>query len=385
MDKTEIRWLVFSAAVAVGEGCAALLPAGAEVWPALVLAAAWVALMGYGFAVRHWPCVFLFLTGAALFYFATVETERGYRETPWMRGASRAESDAPRPSVVRDLSRRVGIGLEHDRLSARLNRAILLGERDGIPRATKRTFVEAGTVHVFAISGLHVMIVANVLMFVVALTFLPYRVQGPVALVPVWAYVLLIGSPPSAVRAGLMASFSFLAPLFCRRPNGVVSWSLAFLVTHVLFPELIANVGSQLSFVVMLAIVVAGRLCPWRFAGAIAAWMASVPIAAMTFGRITPGALLANLVVIGAAAYSVVAGVVGMVVSYAWEPLAVHLNNLSALMTDAMVGVSEVVARLPGSNFEIEPWTPLICALWYVAFALVLFLAARLRSHRNLV
>lgn len=385
MNQTEIRWLLSCAALAAGEILAARLPSGAEAWPYFALATAWVALVGYGFAVRGWRWAFLVLAGITLFYFSTVENERIYRESPWMRDARRHREETTPFALKADLSRRVGIGLEHDRETVVLNRAILLGERDGIPKTTKQTFVESGTIHVFAISGLHVMIVAKVLMFFVACLFVPLRLQGAIALLPVWGYVVLIGSPPSAIRAALMATICFAAPLCWRRPNGVVAWSLAFFIVHIVFPELIADTGSQLSHVVMLAIIVAGRISRGTFFVTFAAWAAGLPIAAMAFGRITPGGLVANLVLIATAAYSVVAGAVGALVSYVSVALAVHLNNLSALMTDAMVCLSETVARLPGANFEIDPWDPLMCAEWYVALGLFFFLVHHVRARRNLI
>lgn len=385
MNGRSIRCLLACAALGLGEGCAALFPCAAEAWPLFALAAVWVTLIGYGFAVRGWPLVCLMLAGVALFYRASVAEECAFREQPWMRGARQRALPAASSPLKRDLSDRVGLGLEHHRDTALLNRAILLGEREGIPRATKRTFVESGTVHVFAISGLHVMIVAKVLMFLVALTFLPFRFHGAVALFPVWGYVVLIGAPPSAIRAALTASLAFLAPLFGRRTDGVIAWAEAFLIVHTLFPRLIADTGSQLSHVVVLAIILAGRISQGTFFVTFAAWSAGLPIAAMEFGRITPGGLVANLVLIATAAFSVVAGTAGALASYLWRPLAVHLNNLSALMTDSMVGLSEAVARLPCSNFEIVPWRPLQCLGWYVAFALFLYLAYRVRLRRNLV
>ena len=385
MEGREIRRLGSCAALAAGEICAACVPKACEAWPVFAIAAVWTVLMGYGFAVRGWRYAFLALLGAVLFYGSTVDSERLFREKPWMRNVRQRRVTSCASSLKRDFSYRVGIGLDHDREAAVLNRAILLGERDRIPRATKRTFVESGTIHVFAISGLHVTVIAKVLMFVVALAFVPYRFQGAVALVPVWGYVALVGFPPSAIRAALMASLYFLAPLFGRRSNGVIAWSQAFLVVHVLFPGLIADAGSQLSHVVMLAILLAVRVSRGEAFVAFAAWAAGVPIAAMEFGRITPGGLLANLVLIATAVYSVVAGTIGALASYIWKPFAVHFNNLSALLTDAMLGLSEGVARLPGSNFEIAPWGPLTCAAWYVAFALFLYLAHRIRLHRNLV
>jgi len=374
MSKLEFRWLGSCVSLAVGELIAAALPNGSETWPFFMLMAVWVALMSYGFSVRGGRYIFLVLFGISLFFAATVEDARLFRETPWMRNARSHQQEHSLSLVKRDLLYRVGIGLAHDRQAAVLNRAILLGARGNIPSATKRTFVESGTIHVFAISGLHVMIVAHVLMFLVALMFVPISFQGAVALLPVWGYVVLIGAAPSAIRAALMATICFLAPLFGRRVNGVIAWAQAFLLVHLFFPEMISNTGSQLSHIVMLAIIVAGRISKSKFFVTFAAWAAGLPIVAMSFGRITPGGIVANLVLISVAAYSVVAGTIGTLVSYVWRPFAVHFNNFSALMTDAMVGLSEAVSRLPGSNFEIVPWGPLECIGWYVALVLFLYL-----------
>ena len=379
------RYLSACVALAAGEACAALVPSGAEAWMALVLAASWVALLGYGFAVRGWPLICVFLAGAALYFRASVDEERGFRERPWLRNAACVRQSAPPSRLRRDLSERIGLGLGQRRETANLNRALLLGERRAIPKAARQVFVDSGTVHVFAISGLHVMVVAKVLMVLAAMACLPLRYQGVAALVPIWGYVGLIGFPPSAIRAALMASFCFLAPVFGRRADGLVAWALAFLVLHVLRPRLIVDTGSQLSHVVMLAILVAGRISRGKLFVTFAAWAAGLPICALVFGRITPGGLVANLVLLPMAVVSVSAGAVGALSGYVWKPFAVHLNNLSALMTEAMVGVSAAVARLPGANVEIADWGPVDCLGWYVALALFLYLVHRVRLRRDLV
>lgn len=390
MSRIEVKWLCYVAMLALGEGVGFYLSRGAYVWPVAAMLALFIALMGYGYRLRGWTYLAVAVSALALALHASLAHEEELRRSPWLRDR------APRPSAScammrplaealrADLSARVGLGLDAARETAVLNRAILLGERSNIPKATKQIFIESGTIHVFAISGLHVMIVARLFMFLIALVFVPYRLQGVVALPLVWGYVLLIGASPSAVRAATMATFYLLAPILSRRPNGLVSWALAFLLAHLVNPLQIADVGSQLSFAVMLALILASRQAGGFFI-TFAAWAAGVPIAAMVFGRITPGGLIANLVLLVTAGYSVVAGAVGALVSYLSETLAIHFNNLSALFTDSMVVVSNVVARLPGANFEIEPWGFFECTLWYVAFALGLVLLSLIRARRNLV
>ena len=391
-----MRILLLCGALAAGEFAASFAPAWAEAWPVAAALSLAVALFGYGLCVRGWPFAAVFLAGVTLFLSASVEQERLFREKPWMRGRPSYERQGREASrgfaseLKADLSRRVGLGLDADREAASLNRAILLGERSRLPKRLKDVFVASGTMHVFAISGLHVMAVAGVLAHLLAITFFPRRMAGIVSIPLLWGYVCLIGCAPSAIRAALMASFCLMAPVFWRRPDLLRSWALAFLLVHVCRPQLITDVGNVLSFTVMLAIAFAvesGRLMGLRISFlwiTIIAWAAGVPIAAHVFGQVAPGGILANLILITAAECTVVSGAVGVVVSFASKTAAAHFNNLSALCTKGMVGVSELVSRLPGSNFEVPRWTLLQCAEWYVLIVLIVFLVF-LRRSRNVV
>lgn len=386
------RLLLACAALAAGEFAASRVPTLSEAWPAVALLALLVTVFGYACAVRGWLIVTLALTGAALFFVAALDGERDFRERPWMREARPRRASASvvpaLDSTRRDFSRRAALGIETDGEIVRLNRAILLGERANLPAHLRRTFVESGTIHVFAISGLHVMAVVRVLMIVLRVLWVPRRFVGTAAVPILWGYVALIGFPPSAVRAAVMASLTCLAPLVRRRPDGVVAWSLTFLGVYLVRPAMIADVGCGLSFAVMLAILVACdrlRDCPEglkkTLAVTVVAWAAGVPIAAHVFGRVTPGGILANLALIPAAGVTVYAGACGILASFVSEPLAAHLNALAALFTKAMVALSDGVSRLPGANVEVVNWSVLLCAEWYAALGLVWLLHRLVKSR----
>ena len=199
----------------------------------------------------------------------------------------------------------------------------------------------------------------------------------------------VIGSPPSAIRAVIMASFYYLAPLFWRRPNLLRAWALTFLSIHLFSPLMIANVGNALSFSVMLALAIVlewGSRTGVRVPSvviAVIAWAAGVPIAAAAFGRLTPGGLVANLILVPTAVYTVVSGIVGLAASYLWEPLAVHLNSLSLLVTKVMVGIAAAVARLPYAAVEIPRWGAWECGGWYLALGLGFCLIRRIQARRR--
>lgn len=378
-----MRLLLICGALAAGEYAASLVPCFSGLWPTMALVAVFIVLFGYGLSVRGWSVAFFVFFGLTLHFLAATKDEAVYRERPWLRGRPVRIQRTERPergvscAIRADLSRRVGVGVASGEETVLLSRAILLGERRRLSPSLKKLFVDSGTMHVFAISGLHVGAVANVIAVLLALTFVSRRFLHLAALPALWGYVYLIGLPPSAVRAALMATFSALAPLFWRRPDGVRSWSLTFLLVHVFNPQQIANVGSVLSFGVMLAIILAGSLVrdwpKWKQAVVLtaAAWAVGVPIAAHVFGRVTPGGLLSNLVLIAVARLVVFAGALGVAASFVSQSLAAHLNNLSALAIRTMVLVTEAVARIPGANLETGPWEIGTCMLWYAGVVLL--------------
>ena len=390
-----MRLWAICGALAAGEYVASFAPEFAPMWPVPALGAALVAVFGFGLGVKGWGYVFAVLFGIAIFLFASRGDAQRYLESPWMRGRDwryrqRQERQVGAAKRVKeDLSRRVGIGLDDERETVSLSRAILLGERKRLPYRTKRLFVESGTMHVFAISGLHVMAIAKVLTVGLGLFLIPIRFAGLLSIPLLWWYVMVIGGAPSAVRAAMMATIMGTAPVFWRRANGLRAWELTFLIVHVCDPLLIANVGNVLSFAVMLAIVVVGDFAKsmpkWRQAllVTLAAWAAGVPISAHVFGRVTPGGMVANLVLIATAKATVVAGALGVGVSYLSGAVAAHVNNFTALGIKAMVLVAEAVSRLPGANFETTPWSVLTCVEWYAVLALIGLLMSKVAARRR--
>lgn len=279
------------------------------------------------------------------------------------------------------------VGLEWCRELAGLNSAILLGRRGDLSPARKRIFADAGTIHLFAISGTHVMVVAWMINVLLLKLEVPLRARGLVCIPLVWAYVVLTGARPSAVRAALMSTLWLVAPVLGRRPDSLVAWSVTALIVYGFSPERLFDLGCTLSFTVMFGIVLwihwSRRFRPWfaegsrlrewagEFGISFAAWVAGVPFAAYAFGRFTPGGLLANILVIRCAKWMVRFGAGGLVAGTICIPLAALLNNIAVAFTWGMSSVSEWVAALPFSNFVVEPWTIVGCTAWYVIWLAV--------------
>ena len=303
---------------------------------------------------------------------------------------------APAPSrglaaFRRELSRRLGLGLARDDEAADLNRAMLLGERHRISPDLRDVFATAGTIHIFAISGLHVLLVAHLFSFFLRLLRLPARIDGLLLTPLVWTYVALVGCGPSAVRAALMVTVLTLAPIFWRRPNGFTAWAIAFLLTYLLDPALLLDVGCGLSFAVMLALVTWNwwarpfDLPRWGRALGVAllAWAAGTPLVAHAFGRLTPGGILLSLAILPLASVSVHAAAFALLASTLSPVLAGHLNNLAALTTDLMTVLSRLTVRLPGAAQAITPWSAATCLAWYAAWCAALLLLRQTLLNRR--
>lgn len=316
------------------------------------------------------------------------------------------------------LSRRLGEGLEWSPASAAFGKAMLLGRREGIPRGKLASFAVAGTVHVFAISGLHVMLVAGMLGKVLKTAGVSLKLRAVLVIPALAAYVMLIGSPPSAVRAALMTSLYLGASLFGRKPDSLAAWGIAAILICAYDPSMVMNTGCVFSFTVMLGIVLwlrwsarfaspadallklAAResafgcaerkvVCLWLYGKlswilgglgiSFAAWIAGVPVAARVFGRLAPCGIFLNLAVVPLAGMAVAFGVFGLIAAFAAPQIGLLFKHLAALCIFLMSWLSEKSAGVPCSSVETLPWSLRDCVMWYVAWiAFFMFLSRHL-------
>ena len=266
-----------------------------------------------------------------------------------------------------------------------LCRAIFLGDRKSFDERTRRVFADSGTMHVFAISGLHVMVVAKAIAFCSALAFVNVRYNIFIVTPLLWLYVGMIGFPPSAVRAAMMASICTAANLFCRRPNWLVAWSVTFLAVHVVSPLDIVNAGSAFSFTVMLALVAYSRIRQSFSFGKIGAslsvsfvaWAAGVPIAARLFGRIAPGGIFANLLMVPAAMLATVATFASFVFSFVPGRLCLYTRTIAGIILQFMWNFAYLVSEIPFACFDVRKWTLFECFAWYFVVGSCFWLAWR--------
>ena len=277
----------------------------------------------------------------------------------------------------------------HDPDGGALLAATMLGRTALLPAEAKEAFATTGTLHLFAISGLHIAGMAAALLWLTRRARLPEIPAGVAILALLWLYVQVTGASPSSVRAWIMAAFLWGGRVGERDTPALQSLALACAVTLILSPEACADAGFQLSYAAVLGIIAAGgpaaelcarpteeeRLTPGAAQGAtqrlrwrvrkfllgglcvsLAATLAGVPLTLGLFGKASWGGVLVNLVLVPLSEIPLMLGMAsvacGVSDGLAWP--AMWINGIAGAWLHGMTWIAQVCAELPGLNLELS-------------------------------
>jgi len=266
--------------------------------------------------------------------------------------------------------------------------ATMLGRTALLPADAKEAFATTGTLHLFAISGLHIAGMAAALLWLAKRARLPELPAGLVILALLWLYVQVTGASPSSVRAWIMAAFLWGGRASDRDTPPIQSLALACAVTLILSPEACTDAGFQLSYAAVLGIIAAGgpaanlcarpteeeRLTPanaqtatrrlrWRarkfllggLCVSLAATIAGVPLTLGLFGSASWGGIFVNLVLVPLSEIPLMLGMASVACSVsdwlAWP--ATWLNGLAAALLHLMTWIAQACALVPSINLEL--------------------------------
>ncbi len=138
--------------------------------------------------------------------------------------------------------------------------AILLGIRDNVDDDEKESFMATGTIHLLAISGLHVGILTGCLLAIGRLLRIRKNWMLTATIGFVLFYCALVDYQPSVVRASILISVWCLAKLLLRNGFSFNSLALSGFVVLALNPTSLFQVGAQLSFMAFASITLARPL-----------------------------------------------------------------------------------------------------------------------------
>jgi len=143
--------------------------------------------------------------------------------------------------------------------------AIVLGNRDSFSESLNEKLSLSGTRHITAISGMHVVIISSLLFYVFSFLGFSKKSSALFSLVFVLLFVLFVGAPISAIRAGSMGGAVLLSHVFFREANPLRFMAMVAAVMLLFDPFLLHfDLGFQLSF-----LAAAGIICLHEPAGSL--------------------------------------------------------------------------------------------------------------------
>lgn len=275
--------------------------------------------------------------------------------------------------------------------------ALLLGYRSELPLDLYRMFARTGTLHIFAISGLHVGVMAAILIAVLKLSGVSKPRWGLWLIPLLFFYVVSTGMKPSAFRAFTMASVYFSAPLVRRRPDPASAIALSAIILLVLNPFQLSDVGFLLSFTVVSGIVMVHAFVVRRINGfyrpgwamplarlsgprplvafvrtvgllaltSAAAWIFSVPLTARFFNTVSPVALIGNLAIIPLTFMIVLTGCLTLLFAHFSSLLIIIFNGANRIFVGMLIHTIEKLGALPGAYSFVRAPSFGILVLWY--------------------
>ncbi|MDE6472753.1 MAG: ComEC/Rec2 family competence protein [Clostridia bacterium] len=134
--------------------------------------------------------------------------------------------------------------------------AMTFGDKSGLSSQIKNSFSYTGTAHVFAISGLHIGILAGGILWIFKKTKLNNRVVRLVVMSAVLViFSALCGFPPSTVRASFMTFLLMLAKALGMRNDGISSMALGASLILLFDPIYLFDIGYLMSFLAVFGIL----------------------------------------------------------------------------------------------------------------------------------
>ena len=278
--------------------------------------------------------------------------------------------------------------------SSALLKTLLLGKRTDLDNEVYQHYVDAGAVHILAISGLHVGIITAILLLLLQkmpnLSF--YRpLRYFILLAGLWTFAFIAGASPSVLRATVMFSFIGLSSLIRRKQGRFDALMLSMLFLLLINPYYLYDVGFQLSYAAVFSIMKfypvmrkwwqpENKYLQWiwsLFLVGLSAQIVVLPISLYYFHQFPILFFVSNLVVVPLLQPILIGGIIALCLgSFGILPYAIVfvLEKLIALMNSLVAFIAHqeifIIRNIPFT-------TPLLLSSLLTVFILIVFVHYR--------
>tara|TARA_B110000495_G_scaffold56271_1_gene47532 strand:+ start:4357 stop:6918 length:2562 start_codon:yes stop_codon:yes gene_type:complete len=262
--------------------------------------------------------------------------------------------------------------------------AILLGNREQLSRGRRQRFLETGTSHLLAISGLHVGILAGAFFCFFRVGILSRRKSLWLTILFVLFYAWLVEFRPPVLRASILVTLYCLGRLLGEMNFSFNLLAIAGFVVLVINPSDLFGIGPQLSFLAVASLTVSAewifkkpevdpiqrlisgtrpppvragiwalRQCRAAILVSFVIWLIALPMVAYHFHLVAPVALVANPLLLIPIALSLYGGLAVLVLGSFLPFLAMVFGALCELSLGLIEWGVAVFQLVPMGHF----WT----------------------------
>ncbi len=279
-------------------------------------------------------------------------------------------------------------------------RGIILADRSEISPETRDDFINTGTVHILAVSGLH----TGMIILILSLVFsrLGYRIKYILIIICLVFYVILTGAPASVVRASIMAISIYLSYFLGRKPEIYNSLAVAALLILAVSPQQLFSPGFQLSFTAVTGIVffykpfdnkirvIKNGLLKTLTSVAVitlAVQIATFPLTAYYFGKISWLSVPANIFVIPFAGFILALGIVILLTAPLLPVLAEAYANAADLSVEILYYIVKTISQsdLSFSHINLFSLFNVIFSFLLITAGFVLFIKSKSLYFRLII
>ena len=269
-------------------------------------------------------------------------------------------------------------------------KGMLLGKRGGIEESTIAAFRNSGSLHILAVSGLHVGLIAGV--FFLCFSRLPAKITCTLTILAVILYACIVGFRPSVFRASTMVILFLFGSIIDRDVHRFNLLAVAALILLLINPVQLWDIGFQLSFAAVASILyfmpkwenfirdmlpdwidqpriqedisrfhyAAGKGLQWLLLGfgvTLAAQLGTVLFIAGSFYRLYPLGIIAGPFVVVLATPIVSLALITVILGAIWLPLAIPLAYVNHIIIFVLLQLIEFFGSQEWSVVKTAPPT----------------------------
>ncbi len=277
--------------------------------------------------------------------------------------------------------------------------ALLTGNRETVPDEVMERFIRSGTLHILAVSGLHVGFIGFFLFLLLRSVRVPTVIIYAAVGCATFFYMLFIGDSPSVRRASLMVLCATAIFFFDRDKDYINVLALTFVILWVLNPLVIFGPGFLLSFCATFGILflfpslrglfIRGAVLRFKaadyllslFLVSLSVQLYILPVMLSFFGHFPYINLLANIPIVPLAGLSLALEICCLLLYPVFMPFAVLVAESNLAVITLILKTASLCAAVP--PLAVGGFPPALIPFYWIAITILLYLLFRRHERRE--